>query len=182
MLPNPSLPGTMVFCGPLMKACARYIRLSRGITITFIPGEAGLKAMTNIGVATTNAPYLADGILQLTGMDDIELCFLETSNAFDQAGKAKISFDHHKAVFALLSMVRNMANEYQYASYEDIKEMKFHVIHAHGKFISLFQRLILKNTFIILYRRYNSGVVHEYTRKRRIPNDQGNPNASTEKL
>ncbi|KAI9493729.1 hypothetical protein BDB00DRAFT_871976 [Zychaea mexicana] len=42
---------------PMMQACARYIRLANGRTITFVPGEAPLQAMANIGVATTATPY-----------------------------------------------------------------------------------------------------------------------------
>ncbi|KAI9275460.1 hypothetical protein BDA99DRAFT_431081, partial [Phascolomyces articulosus] len=56
-----------------------------------------------------------------------------TSNAYNEAGRGKVSFDHHKAMFALLSMIKNMANEFQYASYEEVKNMKFFFIHAHGK-------------------------------------------------
>lgn len=67
-------------------------------------------------------------------MDDLEICVLETSNALNEAGRAKVSFDHHKEMFALLSMIRNQAQGYQYASYEDIKEMKFYFIHPHSEF------------------------------------------------
>ncbi|KAI9273085.1 hypothetical protein BDA99DRAFT_433040, partial [Phascolomyces articulosus] len=73
----------------------------------------------------------ADGIPRVKDLDDIEICILETSNAYDDAGKAKVSFDHYKAMFASLSMIRNTAQKYRYVCYGD-KEMKFYCIHAHG--------------------------------------------------
>ena len=117
-----------------MSACARYIRLSEGTKVSFVPGEASLRAMTNTKATTTNAPFLADGILRLPEMDGLEICLLKTSNAYNKAGRAKISFDHHKAMFALLSMIRNLVQDYQYAGYEYIKQMKFYFIHALGEF------------------------------------------------
>ncbi|KAG2227652.1 hypothetical protein INT45_004694 [Circinella minor] len=93
----------------LMKACARYMRLSSGTKVYFIPGEATLKAMNNTKkAATSKAPYLADAILRLVDLDDLEICVLEISNAYKEAGKAKVSFDHHKGMFAWLSMIRNV--------------------------------------------------------------------------
>ncbi|KAI8145751.1 hypothetical protein BJV82DRAFT_499539, partial [Fennellomyces sp. T-0311] len=50
--------------------------------------------------------YLADGRLRVTDIDNMEICLLETSNAFMKAGKAKVSVDHHKAMFALLATVK----------------------------------------------------------------------------
>ncbi|KAG2224802.1 hypothetical protein INT45_005326 [Circinella minor] len=122
---------------PMMKACARYISLAKGRAITFVPGEAPLQAMTNIGVATTKAPYNADGILRVSNLDKAEICLLETSSAYNKAGRAKISFDHHKAMFALLAMIKNTAQNFQYATYDELKKMKFIFIHAHGDAIRI---------------------------------------------
>ena len=49
----------------MMKACTYYIRRIKGRAITFVPGEALLQAMKDIGVVTTTAPCNADGILRL---------------------------------------------------------------------------------------------------------------------
>ncbi|KAI7859906.1 hypothetical protein BDC45DRAFT_563937 [Circinella umbellata] len=84
-----------------MKECARYMRLEIETKVSFVPGEAILKAMNNTKTAIPKAPYIADAILRLVYLDDLEICVLETSNAYKEAAKAKISFDHHKAMFNL---------------------------------------------------------------------------------
>ncbi|KAI8145745.1 hypothetical protein BJV82DRAFT_678530 [Fennellomyces sp. T-0311] len=88
------------------------------------PGEAQVNAMTSIGAATTKAPYLADGRLRVTDIDNMEICLLETSNAFMKADKAKVSFDHHEAMFALLAMVKKTAQKYPFATYDELSKMK----------------------------------------------------------
>ncbi|KAI7860029.1 hypothetical protein BDC45DRAFT_495507 [Circinella umbellata] len=150
---------------PLMKACSRYIRLNKGTKVSFIPGEAPLKAMTNIGAATSTAPYLADGILRVADVDDAEICLLETSNTFDEAKKAKVSFDHHKAMFALLLMVRNTAQEYQYAGYEDIKEMKFYFIHAHGNTIRVWSMSTPEEDVYIMTKEIRMPAPNKFSKK-----------------
>ncbi|KAI7852941.1 hypothetical protein BDC45DRAFT_536784 [Circinella umbellata] len=122
---------------PMMKACARYISMAKGRTVTFVPGEAPLQAMNNIGVATTKAPYNADGILRASNFNKAEICLLETSSGYNKAGRAKISFDHHKAMFALLAMMKNTAQSFKYATYDELKKIKFIFIHAHGDAIRI---------------------------------------------
>ncbi|KAI9274792.1 hypothetical protein BDA99DRAFT_432212, partial [Phascolomyces articulosus] len=61
-----------------------------------------------------------------------EICLLETSIAYNKAGRAKISFDHHKAMFALVAMIKNTAQNFQYETYDELKKIKFIFIHAHG--------------------------------------------------
>ena len=86
-----------------------YYTRVKGRAITFVPGEALLQAMKDIGVATTTAPYNADGILRVPKLNNAEVCLLEISSAYNKAGQAKISFNHHKAMFALLAMIRTTA-------------------------------------------------------------------------
>ena len=85
----------------LMKECARYMRLEIETKVSFAPGETTLKAMNNTKTAIPKAPYIADAILRLVYLDDLDICVLETSNAYQEAGRAKISFDNHKAMFNL---------------------------------------------------------------------------------
>ncbi|KAI7847468.1 hypothetical protein BDC45DRAFT_491661 [Circinella umbellata] len=88
--------------------------------------------MTKVNATTTSKPYNADAILRATDIGNAEICLLETSSAFDKAGRPKISFDHHKAMFGLLSMIKSIAQEYHHATYKELKKMKFIFIHAHG--------------------------------------------------
>ncbi|KAI7858492.1 hypothetical protein BDC45DRAFT_434027 [Circinella umbellata] len=87
--------------------------------------------MTKVNATTTSKPYNADAILRATDIGNAEICLLETSSAFDKAGRPKISFDHRKAMFGLLSI----AQEYYHAMYKELKKMEFIFIHAHGNSI-----------------------------------------------
>ncbi|KAI9272984.1 hypothetical protein BDA99DRAFT_425257, partial [Phascolomyces articulosus] len=60
--------------------------------------------------------YNADAILRATNIGNAEICLLEISNAFDETGRTKISFDYHKAMFGLLSMIKSIAQEYHHAT------------------------------------------------------------------
>ncbi|KAI9252977.1 hypothetical protein BDA99DRAFT_574810 [Phascolomyces articulosus] len=58
--------------------------------------------------------------------DDVyeaEILLLETSNAYGTATKRKSGFDHHKAMFRSLTMLKSFADEYPMASYENLAEV-----------------------------------------------------------
>ena len=89
--------------------------------------------MTTVGATTTSKLYNADAIIRATDIGNAEICLLEISNAFDEAGRPKISFDRHKAMFGLLSMIKSIVQEYHHATYKELKKTKFIFIHTHGK-------------------------------------------------
>ncbi|KAI9493730.1 hypothetical protein BDB00DRAFT_737962, partial [Zychaea mexicana] len=66
-----------------------------------------------------------------------EICLLETSSAYNKAGRAKVSFDQHKAMFALLAMLKNTAHKFQYATCDWLKKIKFLFIHTHSDIIRI---------------------------------------------
>ncbi|KAG2215965.1 hypothetical protein INT45_008579 [Circinella minor] len=70
--------------------------------------------MTKGGPATTLKPYNADAIHPATDIGNAEICLFETLNAFYKDGRQKISFDHHKAMFGLLSMIKSIPYEYHH--------------------------------------------------------------------
>ncbi|CDH56138.1 hypothetical protein RO3G_05723 [Lichtheimia corymbifera JMRC:FSU:9682] len=117
---------------PVMMACAQYIRRENKEDVAFFPGEEELFSMTIAGAATSGAPYYADSVLRLTDKNNIEICLLETSKAFQKATKSKISFDHHKGMFALLSMLKRIANAYNLSNYDQLSELELLFLHAHG--------------------------------------------------
>lgn len=62
--------------------------------------------------------YLADGIIKLYGLKDLEILLLEISGSFASMDRAKHSFDHHKGVFRALSMLKSIADKYEKAYIE----------------------------------------------------------------
>lgn len=117
---------------PVMIACTRYIRREDQANMTFVPGEEELYAMTTAGPAESGAPYYADGVMRMTQKNNIEICLLETSRAQKKASNSKISFDHHKGMFALLSMLKRVATTYNLATYKQLSNLELLFLHAHG--------------------------------------------------
>lgn len=60
--------------------------------------------------------YETDGLLSLFGIKKLELLLVETSGHFGNTDQAKVKFDHHKAVFGLLSMLKIIADAFYLAS------------------------------------------------------------------
>ncbi|KAI8971595.1 hypothetical protein BDF20DRAFT_907297 [Mycotypha africana] len=59
--------------------------------------------------------------------------FLSSGYGSNDAGK--ISFDHHKAMFGILAMIRTVAQLYDKASFNTFTKLKIHFLHAHGNSI-----------------------------------------------
>lgn len=49
----------------------------------------------------------------------------------------KMNFDHHKGMFAVLSMLKTIADELKYASLDVFQKVKIFFVHAAGKLIVL---------------------------------------------
>ncbi|KAG1055661.1 hypothetical protein G6F43_002404 [Rhizopus delemar] len=99
-----------------MKATTQVF--ARGIencNAEFDVGERFLKAMGQqikyIGINTqSKSQYKADGIVSLYGVDNMEVLLLETSGHFKNDDQTKIPFDHHKALYGTLAMLKCAAN------------------------------------------------------------------------
>lgn len=78
--------------------------------------------------------YKADAIIsyRIDKGSDIEIMLLETSSGYDKASNSKKGFDHHKATFGLLSMLKDVANEYKMATFKTFSKLKVYFLHAFG--------------------------------------------------
>lgn len=104
----------------------------------FIPGEIELAAMTvqlkKMGSkADKKKIYKADGIIRLAELGDIEVLVLETANALGHDDHAKTSFDNSKGMFALLAMLKTVADHYKYASVEEFRKLKLYFVQPSGR-------------------------------------------------
>ncbi|KAG0769223.1 hypothetical protein G6F62_005472 [Rhizopus arrhizus] len=96
---------------PLLQACNKYIK-DLGHNVTFYPGEIELKAMTvqlkDQGITDKRLRYNADGTILYNSIAT-EVLLSEVSSAFAENNKGKTSFDHYKAMFGLLMVLRTLA-------------------------------------------------------------------------
>lgn len=75
--------------------------------------------------------YHADGKIRINA-DKQEPLVLEVSLALDQATQEKIDFDHSKAMFGMLVILKTVAGKYNYSSFESFTKIKIHFIHVYG--------------------------------------------------
>ncbi|KAG0752573.1 hypothetical protein G6F24_013496 [Rhizopus arrhizus] len=103
--------------------------------ITYMPGEIELTSMTEQlskqGLLDNRFKYYADGKVRINA-DKQEPLLLEVSSALGQATQDKIAFDHTKAMFGLLAILKTLACKYSHGSFESFKKIKIHFIHVHG--------------------------------------------------
>ncbi|GAA5802685.1 hypothetical protein HPULCUR_008159 [Helicostylum pulchrum] len=104
----------------------------------FKPGEAPLISMKNQLKNSElykeeTVTYLADGIIKLFGLKNLDILLLETSNHFGCTDKPKINFDHHKDLFGALAMLKNIADEFPFASLATFRQCKVFFLHAAGE-------------------------------------------------
>lgn len=113
--------------GALLQACDKDIK-DLGHDVTFYPSEVELKALTvqlkSQGITDKRLRYNADGTI-LCNSIATEVLLSEVSSAFAESDKGKTSFDHHKAMFGLLMMLRMLRTL--------AKNLKVHFIHTHSK-------------------------------------------------
>ncbi|ORY99325.1 hypothetical protein BCR43DRAFT_544810, partial [Syncephalastrum racemosum] len=64
--------------------------------------------------------------------DKVGTSLLKVSSAYEAASQGKIAFDHSKAMFGLLSILKAIACRYQHGSFELFRQIKVHFIHAYG--------------------------------------------------
>ncbi|ORX48590.1 hypothetical protein DM01DRAFT_252525 [Hesseltinella vesiculosa] len=79
--------------------------------------------------------YNADGTILAHDHFRMEILLTEVSSGFDNADGSKVSFDHYKAMFGMLAMLKTLAHTYNKASFATFKKLKIHFIHGHGNVI-----------------------------------------------
>ncbi|CAO3680004.1 unnamed protein product [Rhizopus microsporus] len=77
--------------------------------------------------------YNADGTLRANDLSVTEILLTKVSSAYSSNDAGKTSFDHYKAMFGVLAMIRTVAQLYDKASFNT--ELKTHFLHAHGNSI-----------------------------------------------
>ncbi|CAO3692898.1 unnamed protein product [Rhizopus microsporus] len=119
---------------PCLQVCSRMLR-NKKYDITYIPGEVELISMTERlskqGLLDNRFKYYADGKVRINA-DKQEPLLLEVSSALGRATQDKIAFDHTKAMFGLLAILKTLACKYSHGSFESFKKIKIHFIHVHG--------------------------------------------------
>ncbi|KAG1454542.1 hypothetical protein G6F46_008470 [Rhizopus delemar] len=88
-----------------------------------------------------NYSYLADEIIRLYGLKYLEILLLETSGCFGSTDRPKIAFDHHKGLFGVLAMLRNITDEFSFASMNTFTKCKIFSVRAAGENIYLWSLL-----------------------------------------
>lgn len=106
----------------------------KGANVVTYPGEEELLSMTKQlqqqRQTDTWHKYNADGIVRFNQID--EILILETSSAYEKATSDKPAFDHYKAMFELLSVLRTLTEKYPYTPFDEYKLLNIHFIHIHG--------------------------------------------------
>lgn len=119
-----------------LKSCTQYLR-DRGHDITFLPGEIDLEAMTvqlkDKGMTDGRYKYKADGLICANDFSSLEILLTEVSSGFGCTDISKVSFDHYKGMFGMLSMIRTIAQKYNRGTIQTFKKLKIHFIHGHGR-------------------------------------------------
>ncbi|KAG1146144.1 hypothetical protein G6F37_000905 [Rhizopus arrhizus] len=120
---------------PFLNAVCFFVAESvAGSNVEFKVDEAFLKSMSkqlkNSNAINDSCQYKADGILKMYLDKEVEVALLETSSHFCSKDKAKSSFDHHKGAYGALAMLKNIADEYCFATAETFSRLKVIFIHA----------------------------------------------------
>ncbi|KAG2217796.1 hypothetical protein INT45_001121, partial [Circinella minor] len=120
---------------PCLKNVAKYLRRT-GHQITFLPGEIELNAITKqlqqSGMKDGRYHYNADGVFHADEFSNIEILLSEVSNGYGSNSNGKSSFDHYKAMFGMLAMLRTLAQKYSKGSFDTFRKLKVHFLHGHG--------------------------------------------------
>ena len=104
----------------------------------FVPGEDALEAMSKqlkaMGAKADNRRiYKADGVIRLAQEKDLEVLILETAGAFGREDPSKTAFDNSKGMFALLAMLKTVADTYKLASVKQFRRLKLYFVQPSGK-------------------------------------------------
>lgn len=129
---------------PCLSATSSFLNDAATFEPYFTPGEEPLQAMaeqlTIINAKVDNRKqYKADGIIRLSKLNDLEVLLLETAGSFQSKDERKISFDNIKGMFALLAMVKSIADYFSHASVDTFAKLKLYYVQASGKEIHVKQ-------------------------------------------
>lgn len=135
---------------PCILATATFLQNASRFEPYFTPGEEPLRAMNEqliiIGSKIDKRKtYNADGVIRLHALYDFEILLLETSGCFQNKNERKISFDNIKGMFALLAMMKAVADKFSYASVQLFQRLKLYFIQASDEYIRLWSIQYVSN-------------------------------------
>lgn len=139
---------------PFLKAVSYSISEEKyaWLDVGFFPGEEHLLSMTRQlkqkgQFKDGRFCYNADGVIRLQDFHDIEVCVAEVSDVFKNTDITKINFDHHKGMFAVLLMLKTVADELKYASLDVFQTVKIFFVHAAEDKVKLWSLSFNENIF-----------------------------------
>ncbi|CAO3614869.1 unnamed protein product [Mucor hiemalis] len=134
----------------------------------FVAGEEELVAMSKQiqklkPKADHRKMYKADGIVRV--IDDLEVMLVETAGAFAKYNAAKTSFNNSKGMFALLAMLKTLADKYALASTASFKKVKLLFLQPSDREIRLWQMCYKQNGYYEYIRIAKAHVEEEQDSK-----------------
>lgn len=108
---------------PCLQACCRMLR-NKKYEITYVPGEVELTSMaeqlSKQKLLDNYFKYYPDGKVR-SNADKQEPLLLKVSSALGRATQDKIAFDHAKAMFGLLTILKTLVCKYSHGSFEPFR-------------------------------------------------------------
>lgn len=100
--------------------------------------------------------YHADAVIRVTDLVNLEVLLLETSGCYKNTSDRKITFYSTKGMFALLAMMKTVADTFSFASVNTFKTLKLYFVQASGSHIRPWSM------------RYLSNGLYEYNREDKV--------------
>ncbi|KAI8646534.1 hypothetical protein BD408DRAFT_336494 [Parasitella parasitica] len=76
--------------------------------------------------------YKADGMICANDFSSLEILLGEVSSGYGNSDSSKVSFDHYKGMFGILSMMRTVAQTYNKGTIDTFGKLKIHFFHGYG--------------------------------------------------
>ncbi|KAI8391397.1 uncharacterized protein BYT42DRAFT_490602 [Radiomyces spectabilis] len=122
------------------------------------------KQLRSQGIVDGRLKYNADGKIQLRG-NGLELLLSEVSSSYGINDKGKTSFDHYKAMFGLLAMLRTIAAHHQYAEFATFSKFKVHFIHTHNRAIRHWTMFTPEPGLYVMNKEQKVDIVADFEQK-----------------
>ncbi|KAG1549892.1 hypothetical protein G6F49_009454 [Rhizopus delemar] len=117
------------------------------------------------GITDGRLKYNADGKILVEDLST-EILLSEVSSSYSKNSKGKTSFDHHKAMFGLLAMIRTIAILYKYGSFETFSRLKLHFAHTHDRTILHWTMSTPVPSVYVMNKEQRVGVIDEFRKQK----------------
>ncbi|KAI9258720.1 hypothetical protein EDC94DRAFT_521452, partial [Helicostylum pulchrum] len=139
----------------------------------FISGEEELKAMT-VQLKKTGQKvdyrriYKADGVIRVQKMKYLEILLVETAGSFAKKDDRKLGFDNAKGMFALLAMLKTIADQYFYGTVETFQKIKLYFLQASNDNIRLWSMEYFQNGMYYFVREAKIKISQGFSQKDKV--------------